>query len=63
MKIWKEHPEELAAWRERALAIRAEVLKKYEDFGWPDEGDLPYVPNERTISFTHQEWRKFSSGS
>jgi hypothetical protein len=62
MKIWKDHPKELRAWRKRSLAKRRAMIKADPDKIW-DDYELPYIPSEYTISFDHAEWRKLYSSA
>lgn len=63
MKIWKDYPDELAAWQESVRAERRRLLKHAEENEWVTELELPKVPNDQMISLSQAEWRKvWSSG-
>ena len=62
MKRMADHPEELRAWRKRALAERRAVLKRIKAGEDIDELDMPYIPSKFTIQFTYEEWRRIYQG-
>jgi hypothetical protein len=62
VKIWKDHPKELRVWRRRAMAKRRAMIKACPDKSW-DDYELPYIPNEYTVSLNYAEWRLIHAGA
>lgn len=63
MKVWKDDPKGLKAWRRRALARRRAMIKANPDKIVWDDYELPYIPSEDTVSFSYNEWRSAWSGA
>jgi hypothetical protein len=60
MKIWKDHPAELRAWK-RAVIVK---LREHKHNGTVPIFDGPclQLPNKSTVTATLEEWRKMYSG-
>jgi hypothetical protein len=64
IKRMVDYPEELKAWRKRALAARRAWVREngesVSDTAWPPG---PYVPNKYTVLISVDEWRAFNYGA